>query len=343
MIVGRVYYHVKNYSKAKYHWLFILNSKEASMKLKSVALNNLGDLYAFEGELNQAIVLYKKSLTLKRVFNDDFGIALAHINLGNTYFMMDKLDSSLLYIDSAYSYSSQTKTKYLEAYACIYYGNILFKKTFYSEANKMYRKGLLLAKKTKNTEPELDAYIGLYNVFSQTSILDSAIYYQTNYFELYKHVNDIKNKNTTHYSELDYLIENKNNEIIILTTTNENKSLKNYLLVLCIIIIILIALTTVTTIYQRSLKLKALRIADKLKIEKVEFQLKRKEELNKLQKEDLEQKNRELSTTTLYLLSKNEILDSIKQKLTIEDSIQNKPIIKEIEGSLNLDGDLGSI
>ena len=68
------------------------------------------------------------------------------------------------------------------------------------------------------------------------------------------------------------------------------------------------------------------------------------EQINKLQKEKLQQKNRELSTATLHILNKNEVLGNIRKmaEQTVEDERLDKNacfvnLIREIDSNTNLD------
>ena len=68
------------------------------------------------------------------------------------------------------------------------------------------------------------------------------------------------------------------------------------------------------------------------------------EQINKLQKEKLQQKNRELSTSTLHILNKNEVLGNIKkmaQQAVADDGVDKQScfvnLIHEIDNNTNLD------
>jgi DNA-binding CsgD family transcriptional regulator len=68
------------------------------------------------------------------------------------------------------------------------------------------------------------------------------------------------------------------------------------------------------------------------------------EQINKLQKEKLQQKNRELSTATLHILNKNEVLCNIKKmaQQAVDDDETGKQVyftnlIREIDNNTNLD------
>ena len=68
------------------------------------------------------------------------------------------------------------------------------------------------------------------------------------------------------------------------------------------------------------------------------------EQINKLQKEKLQQKNRELSASTLHILNKNEVLGNIRKtaNLALKDKEVDKAnyfreLIREIDNNTNLD------
>jgi len=353
MFLGGVYHEVNDYQKAKLHWEKTLKlSRELKDKGKEAAmLNNLGDLLMFNNKFIDAIELYEQSMRISKALKSDYGFYVANINLGYVYLKLKKLNLSKIYLDKAYLYAKDSDIVDIKAFSLTYYGHYYLKLEDYEMAKKFYYQSLIYAREEGEIKNEIDANYGLFDVYRITENFDSALYYQSNYIELVNNIHEKEKQNSVFYSELNYLIDNKNDEILLLNSTNENNKLKNYILSLLIIGLLIISVIIFTLLYHRNQKLKGLRLIDELNIEnikiakelereKLEKEIVLKEEQNKIQKLNLDQKSRELSSATMYLISKNEILEIIRTKVISAGlASTNKAILDDIDGSLNLDDD----
>jgi hypothetical protein len=353
MFLGGVYHEVNDYQKAKIHWEKTLEfSRELHDKGKEAAmLNNLGDLLKFNNQFIEAIELYKQSMKISEALNSDYGFYVANLNLSDVYLKLEKLALSKYYLDKAYLYAKDSNIIDIKTFSLTYYGHYYLKIKEYEIAKKFYYQSLMYAKEVGEIKNEVDANYGLYEVYKIIENYDSALYYQSNYLKIMTSIHEKEKQNSVFYSELNYLIDNKNDEILLLNITNENNRLRNYILSLSIIGLFIISVIIFTLLYQRNQKLKGLRLIDELNFEnikiakelereKLEKEIVLKEEQNKIHKLNLEQKSRELSSATMYLISKNEILELIRTKVISAGlASTNKEILDDIDGSLNLDDD----
>jgi serine phosphatase RsbU (regulator of sigma subunit) len=88
-----------------------LAQKTGNKVIESELLQILGDSYSNIGDYNNAGIIYRKILKVKKETSDKIGIALALNNLALNYYDKRLLDSSWMYCDSAIYFSTNFKLK----------------------------------------------------------------------------------------------------------------------------------------------------------------------------------------------------------------------------------------
>lgn len=253
--------------------------------------NNIGNIYLSKNALNTAEEYYLKGLNIAEKQLDYTNIGIICNNLG-------KLEDQKKNFDAAYGYL----TKSLEARQKINDKSGIAK-SYYSLANHYSEKqqplqALEFAKKSFALSSELDepltrkiSSMFLFQIYKQLGQWKNAL----EYHEIYKEVSDslINDNKIQELTRLQMQYEYEKTE-----KANEVKRQRTKMTY-----IILLSTVTVISVILTLLFFLARSRAKRINLEK-----------DKLEK-DMTIKNKELTTNVLYLLQKNELINSITQRL----------------------------
>ncbi|MCD4745518.1 MAG: tetratricopeptide repeat protein [Bacteroidales bacterium] len=320
--IGLINIKNQNFKEAKQNYLEALeiNEKIGDSLTMSGNMNNLGLIYEKQKKCLEALDYYKSSLLISKRINYKYGIANTYGNIGKIYTEINRLDSAVFYLQKAANLAQSVNEKNL------------IKKTY----NYLY----LLYQKKNNVSEALKYY----NLF--TEVKDSLFNEEKS-----RQIIEMETKYETHKKEKENEILRKDAEI--------SKRVRQMLIIGITAFFILSALLFFlfrlknkslkqrTHIFEQENQLNDLTLKKK-EIEKkqVQDQLFAEKQINRLQKDKIEQKNRELSTTALHIINKNTTLTNIlkeieeakKEKDTGIDKCFNK-LRSVINSNLALDDD----
>jgi len=138
--------------------------------------NNLGEAYAAQGEIDQAMREYKRALELNPMADR------AHYNLGNIYRKKGEIDAAI----TAYNRAIEINSSYAKAYNNL--GSIYLNKGDYEKAKELFFKALEI-------DPDFpQAHNNLGNVYSELGMSKEAI------FEYKKAIDINSDYDTPHYN-----------------------------------------------------------------------------------------------------------------------------------------------
>ena len=360
MNISNIHTRNNNHEKAIEYLLQALEYRraEGNRKSESDILLNLGIAYYEMGEPYLAEDHYQKSLGIKEELGDDLpGMIKLYNNLGIISRLRGDDDTAMEYYASALELSRQINDRQTEAVALSNLGALLMANddatalTFLQESLELAR--LLDLKKLL-----LSIYDNLQQYYSKFGDFEQAYHYALHHQSLNDSI--FNQESAARIIELqtqyDTEIKEKENEIL----RNQTSILQLRILILIISVISIIIIAT-SLIVMMGLKRKALnqnvKLLEKenqlnrLEIEKQEQDSKHlqevlfaEEQINKLQKRQLEDKNRELSTLTLQIINKNEALNGIRQ--TAVNALKNdecdgkeciRQLIREVDINIDLD------
>jgi len=319
--IGNVHSHSGNYDSALYYFneALNINRKEGMIIWQSYNLGNIGLVKKKQGLYNEALEYYFQSLKIKEEKDNKQGIVSTLRNISEVYAIKGEL----------------------------------------SKAIDCQLKSLDLAEKMGSKPGLLNCYTDLAEFFSRDGDYKNAFDYDQLYIALRDSVYNEEKVKTITEIQTKYETEKKDKENEILK--RDAKIRKNLQVLLIVIIsgllLLSILLFLLFRIKNRSLKknrqlFKQEKKLNDLEMKNREMEKQRLEELvfaeqkiNGLQQDKIQNKNRELSTTTLHILNKNKILSEIKSEIS-GFSIDNesndntcKKITDLIDGNLVLDQD----
>ncbi len=360
MNISNIHTRNNNHEKAIEYLLQALAFRRAGGNLKSESdiLLNLGIVYYEMGEPSKAEDHYWQSLAIKEELGDDQpGMIKLYNNLGIISRLRGDDETAMTYYSSALELARQINDRQTEAVALSNLGALLLANDDTS-AVAFLQESLELARDLDLKKLLLSIYDNLQQYYSKFGDYEQAYHYALHHQSLNDSIFNEESAAKIIEMQTQYDTEIKEKENEILRNQASILQLRILILIISVISIIIIA---ASLIVMMGLKRKALnqnlRLLEKenqlnrLEIEKQEQETKHlqevifaEEQINKLQKRQLDDKNRELSTLTLQIINKNEALNGIRQtaiNALKDDECDGKEcirqLIREVDTNIDLD------
>ncbi len=360
---------LKNYDLAESHYW---KTSKIGKKKKSVLANEynlIGEIYRLKGEVNKSIPFYHKAIKLNLANSDNEDLAFNYNNIGLSHLYSNNIDSAVYYLDLSSKLISDLKLTNLESAINISYGELYLKKQNYSKALNFFKKTISfdLSHHPDKYEVYRDAYKGMKDCYEQIGDYKNAFHSYTKYQEYKTRILDNKKNTLILQSQIltERAMHDKEISLINSKLELEIKYKRIMYVVIASILFIIILIIYILKIRNNSIKEKVeLEInknrVQELEIDKMKFsqerleseliQTKQSQEIKKLERirleEQIQSNNRELASTAIHLMSKNEILNQIQDKLNQVKSENNDDALKTyqeikflISDSLRLDED----
>ncbi len=286
--------------------------------------NNLGIVFENEGSFNEAIEYYQRGIGLARkIPNSSSNLAMLFNNLGSTYMKMGNHSEALNAMQQALRIRLADGDRQGVAMSHRMMGIFYMGIGKNDSASQHFWRGKSLATSVGSTPLLSSLSEKLYELYSRQNRYDSALHYHI----LLKGYTDQLNKEKT-LKELSVLeLTSQFNEREKIREIEHKKQQLRYFyigLVLALIVVIFGLLYAVSQSRNRRLLLKNKNIELASKNAELE-----REALTK----ELEVKNKELTTNVIYQIRKNELINSIAERL-INNSHgfkkENQELIREI-------------
>jgi len=374
-LLGYLYERQTNFDVALELYLEGLNSakKQGDEEYQAFFYNNAATIYKNTDHLDRGIEFYLKAIAIykKLGLNKFYGGGLSNIatiymekkeyelarkylkdaeaiSLGlKNYYSLEKVELNLGLIAEEQGDLKQALDHFLKglqyaekldtlnefrarsvAYMHEKLGGIYLKRRNYQKAIGSYQIALTYGEKNKSNDLLSHSYYDLFSIYTELNQIDSANYY----LHLYLPVNDslVAEKYNKQIDALNYeyninLEKEKHNQekLLIINDQREEK----FKLLLTISLLVLLTGTILFFLYSQKNKL----IRSELKSRNLQLE---KKNLNL----DLERRSKELSTTLLNLIERNQFIVEISENLENIDSIQNlkdrskiQSILKDID------------
>lgn len=320
-MLGELYYRTRRPQLARKQYDEALNIYQ-NLKLesgKAEIYGRIGHLYEKRQLYDSAFYFQRKALAAYQLDRHIEGAAKIYENIGSIYEDLERYDSAYYYFNKAYTLNRQDGNARAQVEVVNNLGDVLRKTGRFREGLAYSFQTLELARTSGERYQISSACNDIAKAYNLLNKNDSAFYYLTlsrNY------LNDIyseeSNKQLALLQTL-YEIEKKDNEIEKLTQARKTGTLISVATGVVIVLIILIAALIIS---RQRLKLRneqKLRAQHKQVYEtqnqlmEVELRNKNLEEENL--KQQLETKTQELSSYTLHVIRKNQLLEDLRIKL----------------------------
>lgn len=314
----------------------------------------IGHLYEKQHKYDSAFSYQRQALQQYQQATDKKGIAKIYENLGSIYEDLEHFDSAQYYFQHALSQYQSERDTLASIEVLNNLGDVLRKTGHYREGLEQTQKALNLSEKEHEKYQLTSAFRDMAKTYNLLGRNDSAYYYlelsRKNLQEIYSR----ESGKQVALLQVIYDIERKNHEIEKLQIERRTTII---ITISVVIVIILVALLGMVVISRQRLKIRNERALSEQqirneralseqnkKIFEAQRELMQVELTNKkLEEEQLTQalqlKNKELTTHTLHVIQKNQILEELKNKLeemANDDKRDQKKQMKQLIQQINL-------
>ena len=272
-----------------------------------------------------------------------------YVNIGARLFTSD--------IEEAFVYINKTKSldfdnPKLSATLSANFGHYYRQKKEYSKALAYFKEAKIVMEKVNNPFNLFVLYDDLSSIFEETGQLDSALFYSRKSIELSRKLNSGLEAIEAYQEYMTIFLKTKENELIITEQTIQLKN--NQVIIITIVSVFSVLVIFLFSLYTHQQKLRKAsenqELASKLEHEKKlqQYEKRQRKLEQEKQKEVIDAKTREVTSYSILVSNKNQMLKQIKD-LTGEifDNKENctkvaKKIDEIIQSNLNIDEEWGN-
>lgn len=321
---------------------FVVNQKVQNKRNLATTLRNIGFILIQLKDYPTAKRKFVDAFSIYQDLEDDWGMATAKMGEGDVKFEMQDYDSALIIYKQASKVAENIDTRYkesgplIQAYCYNRLGETNYKLGRYNSAISSLRKASDLAEEYTLPGRKADASKIFSQIYEKLGNMSMAY----DYFRIYDQLSDsiINAKNVGKITKLEmeyhYLKKQKEREIEqIRKDSKYNRKVLFYEMMVIISVLLIVGLSSIFILYRKN---------QRNKVKRAELAKKNLElEKNNLQKE-LDFKNKELTTSVMYQLKKNNFIATISKKLkeiNISPSAKHKTnllqIVRELEANMS--------
>jgi len=291
-------------------------------------LNNIGLIRIEQGKYEEAIDNFNEALGLGRQMADSMGISGNYNNLGLIYERLDKPHEALSYYLKSLDITRHLGFSIGIANTCANVGRLYGNLDMPDSAIYFTKIGIDESIRAGNNTYLMENYKTLASIYEKTGDFGKALHTEKKFVAVKDSIFNTKKNRQIEEMEARFQNEKKEKQNQILRTNIEIQQRNSLLLIISLAAFILISLLLY---YFYRLKNRAFRQQAELHIQhdklqkletlRLEDQLFAEQQINKLQTEKLEQKNRELSTSVLLSINKSDAMNKIIGEL---DQMRNE-------------------
>ena len=342
---GNLYMEWDDIQKAKQYYLNALNIAQIINDKRKIAggYNNLGTAISREEKWDSSLVYYQNARKIYEELNDSSAIAGTTNNIGTIYTYKKNFEKSIIYYKKAYRIMALVGN---EANAAVFALNIA---SSYMSINRIDSAMiyLVIGKEKAKSRNSIMLDMRVANTFAQlyekTKDYENAISFYKEYYILNDSLFSLEKQNQIIALQQKYEVEKQKTTIELLTKEKEIdqiKLLKQSILIYSIVFVIVLVLVILfLVIRQNKLRTKFLEI-EKLKLntdkEKLIAEKKLQTSENQILLDRIHHKERELVSSTMHVLQKNELIQKLKSEVdSINEEMDNKQLhnfSKEMKG-----------
>jgi tetratricopeptide (TPR) repeat protein len=330
-----------------------LSRKNADDLNISISLNNLG-LAAIETKrFDEALEYFNEAVEIGKKINDLMALGGYYNNIGLIFERQQQFEKSLEFYNKSLGISRKLAYHYGIANTLGNIANIEIQTSNYHSAGERLKEALHIAKITGIKNLVKKIYLYQYDLYHHQNKFEEALNAHIFYTQIKDSLFNEQRSRQIAEMEARYESEKQQRKNEILKKDIEIRKNHQRIFLIAIAALVLVAFLLFVLFRTKARSLKNEKIIRQLEKEKNEMETKRLEdqlfaeqEINKLQSEKLEQKNRELSTRILHSINKNDAMTSIIRELQEVKSEGSQDIAqcyekinRIVKDNINLDKD----
>jgi two-component system, NtrC family, sensor kinase len=163
---------------------FATNPGKYRQSLMLSVFHQLGNTWAGAGNKEKAIEYFKEEIRVAKELKTTSWLVTSHMNIGNIFLGMEKLDSAFIYSKRALENVPLSGWKAYEGFILKDIGEIYIKKQQLDSALYYYNKSLLANREQNNVAGEMSTNISMARFYQKAGEADSMKYYANTAFQL---------------------------------------------------------------------------------------------------------------------------------------------------------------
>lgn len=342
--IGTIYYYNKQpeLSRKRYEEALAIYNSARHTPGVAMTYGRIGHLYEKQQHYDSAFLYQRRALETYLLADDKKGMSKIYENIGSIYEDLARYDSASWYFNRALDINMIAGETLSRIEILNNLGDIFRKTGRYPEALAQTRHALQLALELNEQRQLSGAYRDLAKAHHLAGSNDSAFYYQEMSRQYLLRTYSDENSKQVALLQTVYDIEKKNNEIERLQ--NARKTNRIITAAIVIVILLLVAMSILIISRQRLklrneqiLRLQHRQIFETEK-ELMETALQNKHLQEGKLKEELEVRSRELTTHTLHLIQKNQLLEELRLRLdemVKDDKRDQKKQMRQLLSQIN--------
>lgn len=319
--IGETYYHGRQYNAATKIFQQSLGIYKQLNNHQGIAQTYgfIGQTFEKTNGYHEAVKYQQLALDEYAKANDKSGLAKIYENLGSLHEDKLKLDSALKYFTLALSLNKANHNRLAQIEVINNIGDVYRKSGKYQQSLSHTHQAANLARQLKDYYQLGSAYRDLSKAFNLLKRNDSAYYYSEASRSIFLQIYTRDNEKQIALLQTLFEIEQKDNAI---SHFENEKKINNVIAIAAGAIAVLAALLAFSVISRQRLKIKN--------------EQKLHEQNQQSLKGDLEIKSKELTSHTLHLIQKNQLLEDLKERLSLIVKDDKRDQRKELKQLLNL-------
>jgi tetratricopeptide (TPR) repeat protein len=332
--IGLLYYYNKQRPLARHQYEAALAIYSSLQDKGGIAATygKIGHLYEKQQQYDSAFFYQRQALSQYQQIDNKKGTAKIYENLGSIYEDLASYDSAYYYFDKALLLNDQPAAR-IEVLNNL--GDILRKTGRYQEGIVQTRRALMLALQTNEHHQLSGAYRDIAKAYHLQGMHDSAyIYLELSRRYLLDIYSDENSKQVALLQTV-YDIEKKNIEIERLINTRKTTRITTIAIIVVVLLLVVLGLLIIS---RQRLKIKNERMESLQQRHNMEAVLESKQVQEGKLKEELEVRSRELTTHTLHIIQKNQLLEDLRNRLdelVKDDKRDQKKQLKQLLQQIN--------
>jgi tetratricopeptide (TPR) repeat protein len=305
----------------------------------------IGRIYRKLGKSDSAVFAYNEALENYLKIGDKHNGSELELSLGNIYYDRKEYKIALIHLDKARAFARATKSKTQLAYIYSSKGFNHYALNDFNKAIIYFDSSRIVSNETHNAYLVMDAYQILGEIEKERGNYKKALEFSEKFSFMNDSLSKAENRKSVEEIQTKYETVARQAQIELLQKDQRINRISNYTL----IAFILLGLILAGLLFNRSqIRAKtASRLAEKeaelsrQQKELFEVELKAKQLQQEQLRQELDFKNRELTTYTLNLIQKNEVLEELKAALEQLDKSNGQNtmnvILQKLKYSSHLD------
>jgi tetratricopeptide (TPR) repeat protein len=337
--LGILYYYMRQPSVARRQYDAAMNLYVSLKDTAGIALidGKLGHLYEKQRNYDSAFYFQRRALSLYLQSHNEAGMAKIYENLGSIYEDLERYDSAQYYFTNAAALYSNGNNREASIEVLNNIGDVSRKSGRYREALQHTFKALALANELHDTYQVSSAWRDIARTYNMMGRNDSAYYYLELSRKAQQEIYSEENGKQMAFVQVLYDVERKNHEIEKLQIARRATAITTIAVVVVIILIVVVCMLIISRQRLKIRNERALSEQNKNIYEKnkdlMQAELLNKKLLEEQLTQQLELKSKELSTHTLHIIQKNQLLEDLcnrLEELVKEDKRDQKKQLKQL-------------